>query len=468
MPRPHPRNDQYFIRSVLLVGDPLRLLHQQRPEALVLKFGGVPFRHPHRRPVDVQLPHDRRRHFGDLRPEGHVARLPEPQQADEDVLLHVLVGQEGLPAPVGDVVTADQLHVFGEDALVDLFHADLPAPDVLAGDVEVAHPLQGELAEVSVFYPAGDEGHGYVPLDPIDAGPRGHHGKYGGGEFHELVGSVVSVRALFPEFVEARAADDQRGVQFEAVRPEEGVFKVFAEPLEIPLHPHIGQIRHHVADHLEPAVLREMKRVHNGGHRVSPVGLLRHRLVHALHPDLDAGTSVSEHLVQMRPQAVVGPGLDGDADALADPVLPVRHGLLHARTAVPAARVVQVADKKILVLPVQAQERPPHHDVLHLVHAVPERPQLRHPAPRLRVRVVARPDRPHRRRLVPRVRLRGVLEVAVGAAGAVGAHVARQGDVRAPVRFRHERHHRDARGGADGLLQQIRRELLPVGQRERR
>lgn len=50
--------------------------------------------------------------------------------------------------------------------------------------------------------------------------------------------------------------------------------------------------------------------------RCVPIGVPGHVLVDALHADLDARAAVAEHLAQVRLQAVVGPGLDGDADTL--------------------------------------------------------------------------------------------------------------------------------------------------------
>mmetsp|Transcript_16241 Transcript_16241/g.36536 ORF Transcript_16241/g.36536 Transcript_16241/m.36536 type:complete len:305 (+) Transcript_16241:1254-2168(+) len=219
-----------------------------------------------------------------------------------------------------------------------------------------------------------------------------------------------------------------------------------------------------MADHFEPAVFSEVEGVVDGRYGVSAVGFLRHGLVDALHADFDAGAAVAEHLVEMRLQAVVRPRFDGDPDALADAVLAVPHGLLHAGTGMPAARIVQIPNEEVFVLPVQTHERSPHHDVLHLVHAVPQLLQLRHPPPRLRKRIVPRPDRPHAGRLVPRVSLGAVLEIAIRTAGTVRAHVPRQGDVGTAVGTAHHGHHGDAGGGADGLLEEVRGEGLAVGE----
>ena len=62
--------------------------------------------------VDVQLAHDGRA-AEQLRPEGLRRALAQPQQADQYVLVGILVRQERLPAAVGHVVAPDQLHLLG-------------------------------------------------------------------------------------------------------------------------------------------------------------------------------------------------------------------------------------------------------------------------------------------------------------------------------------------------------------------
>lgn len=60
--------------------------------------------------VNVQLADDGHASF-QLRPEGLRRAATQTQQADQDVLLRVLVGEEGLPAAVGRVVPPHQLHL---------------------------------------------------------------------------------------------------------------------------------------------------------------------------------------------------------------------------------------------------------------------------------------------------------------------------------------------------------------------
>mmetsp|Transcript_17972 Transcript_17972/g.36514 ORF Transcript_17972/g.36514 Transcript_17972/m.36514 type:complete len:251 (-) Transcript_17972:271-1023(-) len=217
-----------------------------------------------------------------------------------------------------------------------------------------------------------------------------------------------------------------------------------------------------MADHFEAAVLGEVKAVAHGLDRVASIGVPRHVLVHRLHPDLDPGAPVREHLAKVRPEAVVGPSLDGDAYALGAALLAEADRLGEAAADVPAERVVEVRDKVLLVLLVEAEESPPHDYKLHLVRGVPQRPQLRHPTPRLRVRVVAGADGAHGGGLVAGVGLGAVLEVAVWATRAVDAHVSGVLQVRAAVRLAHNSHHSDATRASNRLSLQKWRQCLPI------
>jgi hypothetical protein len=58
---------------------------------------------------------------------------------------------------------------------------------------------------------------------------------------------------------------------------------------------------------------------------VASVGVARDVLIHALHAHLDAGATVREHLCEVRGVAVVGPRLNGEANALGAARLAVCH-----------------------------------------------------------------------------------------------------------------------------------------------
>ena len=53
--------------------------------------------------IDVQLAHDGAR----------ARQAPQAQQADQDILPHVLIRQKGLPAAIGSVLPPDKLHLLG-------------------------------------------------------------------------------------------------------------------------------------------------------------------------------------------------------------------------------------------------------------------------------------------------------------------------------------------------------------------
>ena len=93
-----------------MASDPLGLLHQQHAVALVLELGGIPGVHRHHAPVHMQLSHDGTASF-QLWAEGVRRAFAQSQQTDENVLLWVLIRQEGFPATIGHIVTSDQLHL---------------------------------------------------------------------------------------------------------------------------------------------------------------------------------------------------------------------------------------------------------------------------------------------------------------------------------------------------------------------
>ena len=95
---------------MFVASDPLGLLHQQHAVALVLELRGIPGVHWHHTPVHMQLSHDGAASF-QLCAEGVRRTFAQSQQTDENVLLWVLVRQEGFPATIGHIVASDQLHL---------------------------------------------------------------------------------------------------------------------------------------------------------------------------------------------------------------------------------------------------------------------------------------------------------------------------------------------------------------------
>jgi hypothetical protein len=75
--------------------------------------------------------------------------------------------------------------------------------------------------------------------------------------------------------------------------------------------------------HLEAGVLGEAEAVRHSRHGVAPVCVSGDILVGALHSNLEAGAAIGEHLAQVGGQAVVGPRLDGQPNALGGRLLAV-------------------------------------------------------------------------------------------------------------------------------------------------
>lgn len=90
------------------------LLHTVDPACvrnhLMLELAGVSAADGDDAAVNVQLADDGHASF-QLRPERLWGAAAQTQQANQDVLLWILVGQEGLPAAVGDVIPSNQLHL---------------------------------------------------------------------------------------------------------------------------------------------------------------------------------------------------------------------------------------------------------------------------------------------------------------------------------------------------------------------
>lgn len=76
----------------------------------MLELAGVSAADRDNAAINVQLADDGHAAF-QLRTEGLRGAAAKTQQADQDVLFRILVGEEGLPAAVGHVVPPYQLHL---------------------------------------------------------------------------------------------------------------------------------------------------------------------------------------------------------------------------------------------------------------------------------------------------------------------------------------------------------------------
>lgn len=77
---------------------------------LVLEFGRIPAAHGDDAPVHVEFADDGNSSF-QLRSERLLGTFPQAQEANENVLLRVFIGQEGLPATIRHVISSDQFNL---------------------------------------------------------------------------------------------------------------------------------------------------------------------------------------------------------------------------------------------------------------------------------------------------------------------------------------------------------------------
>jgi len=102
MPGSNAADDSQLGAAVLIPGNALCSLHEERPESLMLELVLIARRHSHRRSVHMQLPDDGAAALQFRLPVGHAAgAFAQPDKPDEDILLRVLVCQERLPPAIG-------------------------------------------------------------------------------------------------------------------------------------------------------------------------------------------------------------------------------------------------------------------------------------------------------------------------------------------------------------------------------
>mmetsp|Transcript_4277 Transcript_4277/g.9025 ORF Transcript_4277/g.9025 Transcript_4277/m.9025 type:complete len:245 (-) Transcript_4277:367-1101(-) len=220
MPCPHARNDQNLLGPVLLQSNSLCLLHEHGTESLVLELVRVSSCYWNSSPIDMKLSHHGAVAAQDFRSVRCRGQLPQPQQPNQNVPCGVLIRKERLPPPVCHVIPPHQLRILRVNTVVYTLHPHLPCPDIPARQVQVPHPLQGQLPEVAVLDATADEGHGYVALDAVHARPGWDHAEDRGGELDQLLRCIVAIPASLPQLVQSGAADNEGGVKLEPIGPE--------------------------------------------------------------------------------------------------------------------------------------------------------------------------------------------------------------------------------------------------------
>ena len=396
--RPHAntRDDRDLATAVLIPSDALCFLHQQGAVSSMLEFALVPAMYRHGETVDMQLSHQTSLLPRQLLPERvFLTTLPQPQQRDQDILPRILVREKRLPAAIRDVVPSDQLDLVGPDLVLHLVDPDFSCAHVAAGRPEVLHARESELAEVAVLDAGRDERHGDVALDAVDAGPGRDEGHDSCDQVDQRVRRVVLVAARAPELVQPRAADDERGVDLQAVGAEGGVGKVLFELREVALEADVGEIGHHVADDFETGVFGLAEGGRDGGDGVPAVGVARDVLVEGLDADFEARAAVAQHGGEVGGGAVVRAGFDGDANALDGRLLGGGDGFGDVVGRVAREGVVELGDEFVAVGLRQGHEGAAHDDVFDFVDGVAEGLDLLDAAARLLEGVVAGSDGAH-------------------------------------------------------------------------
>ncbi len=78
----------------------------------MLELGGVAVVYRYHSAVDVQLAHDRAA-SQQFFPEGLRAALAQAEKTYEDVLFGILIAEEGLPTPIGHIISPNEFHLLG-------------------------------------------------------------------------------------------------------------------------------------------------------------------------------------------------------------------------------------------------------------------------------------------------------------------------------------------------------------------
>ena len=229
-------------------------------------------------------------------------------------------------------------------------HANLAVSYVSAFRTKVLHPRQSQLTEVTVLDTGRDEWHGDIALNTIHSRPRRHESHDTRHNIDQSVGWVILVLPRSPQLIQSCAPDHKGGVELQPITPERRVLEKLLELPDIPLHAAVGQIRHHVRDDLVSCVLCHMKRLRNGADSVTTVRVPRYILVDRLHTDLKTRAAISQHLAEMRLQAVIWPRLDRDSNTLCLALFRELDRLVDVLGRVPAQGIVQACDEFVAIV----------------------------------------------------------------------------------------------------------------------
>lgn len=106
-----------------------------------------------------------------FRPEGVWAAFPQAKQTDKNVLLWILVRNEGLPAFIGNIISTNQLNVLRLDLEVHFLDPHLPRSHISAGNVHLPHLSEGQLSQIAFLHSGSDQRHWNISLNSVHSHP---------------------------------------------------------------------------------------------------------------------------------------------------------------------------------------------------------------------------------------------------------------------------------------------------------
>lgn len=127
---------------------------------------------------------------------------------------------------------------------------------------------------------------------------------------------IISVFAVFPQFIETCSSDDQCWIELDSIWPERRILEKFLKALHIPVDTHIGQVRHDMRNNLEGTILSHGETLLNSLYCVASVRISSNILINALYSDFESGTAIAQHVGKVSFFAEVRPRLDRYADTL--------------------------------------------------------------------------------------------------------------------------------------------------------
>mmetsp|Transcript_23674 Transcript_23674/g.35110 ORF Transcript_23674/g.35110 Transcript_23674/m.35110 type:complete len:326 (-) Transcript_23674:619-1596(-) len=306
----------------------LCFFHQQHTKTLMLEFNRVPSRNRNCRSIYMQFTNNGRRHFRYLWPKSHRTRLSQPKQTNQNILFRIFIRKKRFPPPIRNIISSQQLHTLGINLFMNLLHPNLPHTNILTRQIQIFHPRQRQLPQVSMFHPRTHQRHGNIPLNTVYTSPRRNHGHNRRHKLHQLLRCIIPIPPRLPQFIQSRPPNDKGWIKLQPIRSKHGILKVFLEPLQIPIQPRIWQIGHHVRDNLESTIFGQMKRITDCRNGMSTISLTRNGFIDGLNTNFDPCTTIRKHFIQMRFETIIWPRLNCDSNAFSSRLFRVTDCLL--------------------------------------------------------------------------------------------------------------------------------------------